>query len=286
MQNLKSSQFWKQTTPGTIWKSFQYVSWRFKLSNWIIWQYLDNQCITVRQRTTRYHLCTLVSYSCALFLHISLLPLFSCCTFWRSASCYTFFVLHLFRVALLPNCTFSYCTLFKLHFFVLYSFTLFTVQLFVCCTLFILQLSSCYTIFMLHFISFGLSLLTPFLFYSFHGALFRRCFSSHCALFIINSFMLHSFHVAAFNSSTLLVLYSFHNALSHRNRPCFTYIMLRSFKDSLFHTAIFSCCTLSFLLHCFHVELYQIVQSSCYIFWEHLQPLFLSWALNKRVRRT
>ena len=155
------------------------------------------------------------------------------------------FMLHFFCVALVSCCTFLCCTLF-------------TVQLFVC--------SSCYTIFMLHFFSFGLSLLTPFLFYSFHGALFGRCFSSHCALFIMNSFMLHSFHVAAFNSSTLLVLYSFHNALSHGNRPLFTYIMLRSFKDSLFHTAIFSCCTLSFLLHRFHVELYHIVLSSCYIF--------------------
>ena len=172
------------------------------------------------------------------------------------------FMLHFFCVALVSCCTFLCCTLF-------------TVQLFVCCTLFIVQLSSCYTIFMLHFFSFGLSLLTPFLLYSFHGALFRRCFSSHCALFIMNSFMLHSFHVAAFNSSTLLVLYSFHNALSHWNRPCFTYIMLRSFKDSLFHTAIFSCFTLSFLLHRFHVELYQIVLSSCYIFWKHLQPVFV-----------
>ena len=172
--------------------------------------------------------------------------------------CCTCFVLHFSRIALFHIPLFSSCTFL--------CCTLFTVHLFVCCTLFILQLSSCYTIFMLHFISFGLSLLTPFLFYSFHGALFRRCFSSHCALFIINSFMLHSLHVAAFNSSTLLVLYSFHNALSHRNRPCFTYIMLRSFKDSLFHTAIFSCCTLSFLLHCFHVELYQIVISSCHIF--------------------
>ena len=151
----------------------------------------------------------------------------------------------------------------------------FMLHLFSCWTLFMLQIFSCYTIFMWHFFRFGPSLLTRFLFHSLHGALFWCCFSSHCALFILHSSMPHSFHVAAFISSTFLVLYSFHNALFHGNLPCITYIMLWTFKAALFHIAIFSFCTLSFLLHFFHVALYQVVLSPCYIFWKHLQSIFV-----------
>ena len=129
-----------------------------------------------------------------------------------------------------------------------------------------LQIFSCYTIFMLHFFRFGPSLLTRFLFHSLHGVLFSCCFSSHCALFILHSSMSHAFHVADFISSTFLVLYSFHNALFPGNLPCITYIMLWTFKVALFHIAIFSCYTLSFLLHFFHVALYQVVLTSYYIF--------------------
>ena len=80
--------------------------------------------------------------------------MFSCCTFCALFSYCTFFHVGLF----------SCCTIFPLHFFF-------------CSTLFMLQF------FMLHFFQFGPSLLTCFLFYSFHDFIFHCCFFSHCTLF-------------------------------------------------------------------------------------------------------
>ena len=163
----------------------------------------------------------------------------------------TFFVLHSFRVAIF----------FVLHsfdvaiFYVLQSFHVapsfvlgsfhvapsFLLHIFFYSTLFMLQF------FMLHILQFKPALLNCFLFYSFHGALFCCCFSSHCKLFTLHSSMSHSFHVVPFFSSAFLMLYSFYNALSHGSLPCCVYIILQSFKAALFRIAIFSYCTLSFL---------------------------------------
>ena len=147
----------------------------------------------------------------------------------------------------------------------------FHVAAFSWCTLFMLQRFWCYTIFMLHlWKSFW-----PVFFYSFHVALFRCCFSSHWALLILHSSMSHSFHVAAFVSSTF---------------SCCTFSIMHSLMV-IFHASLisccrllrllffimqfFSCCTLSFLLHFFHVALYQVVLFSCYIFRKLLQSIFV-----------
>ena len=122
--------------------------------------------------------------------------------------------------------------------FVLGSFHVapsFLLHIFFYSTLFMLQF------FMLHILQFKPALLNCFLFYSFHGALFCCCFSSHCALFILHSSMSHSFHVESFISSTFLVLYFFHKA----------------FPMAIFHASLTSCCGLLrlyfFILRFFHV---------------------------------
>ena len=64
-------------------------------------------------------LCSIVHYSCALFLYFTMaIYIFSCCTF---------FTLHSFHVPLVsyapfPSSTFLFSNLFMLDFFVLYSF--------------------------------------------------------------------------------------------------------------------------------------------------------------------
>ena len=121
-----------------------------------------DQCITIRQRTTRYpfvhpnalFLCTFFAYftlalfSCFLvLLHVAL------------ASCRTFSVLHSFRIWLYPYLTLSM----TLYFFIWQSLAVFSSSLFSCCTLFMLHLfvyctalTSCCTFFILH--SFQVSL--------------------------------------------------------------------------------------------------------------------------------
>ena len=160
---------------------------------------VHDQCITVRQRTARYHLCTLVHYSRALFLHILLLSIFSCCTFCRFASCCNYFMFYFFCVALFPNCTFSYCTLFKLH--------LLRVVHFSCCTCFCVALFSCYICFVLH--TFRVALFTCCTFFVLHY--FQVAHFLCCTLFVLHFSVLHfsfsifySFHVAPF-----FVLYYF-----------------------------------------------------------------------------
>ena len=88
----------------------------------------NDQCITVRQRTVRY---LFVPYSACISLFQ--FTFFSCCTF---------FMLHFFRTASFPCCSFLCSNLFMLHFFS-------------CCTLFMYYSISCDTftrcnVFVLH----------------------------------------------------------------------------------------------------------------------------------------
>ena len=84
----------------------------------------ENQCITVRQRTTRY---SSVHFS-ALFMCTFFSSIFHSCRHFHVAlfSCYTIFLLHFGQVAFFPCYTFS-----VLKFFVLHSFR---VAIFLCCT--------------------------------------------------------------------------------------------------------------------------------------------------------
>ena len=158
----------------------------------------------------------------------------------------TFFVLHSFRVAIFFVLhSFDVAIFYVLQFFhVAPSFVLGSFHV---APSFLLHIFFYSTLFMLHILQFKPALLNCFLFYSFHGALFCCCFSSHCKLFTLHSSMSHSFHVVPFFSSAFLMLYSFYNALSHGSLPCCVYIILQSFKAALFRIAIFSYCTLSFL---------------------------------------
>ena len=161
---------------------------------------------------------------------------------------------------------------------------------------------SCYTIFMLHFFHFRPSLLTRFLFYSFHGVLFAAIFrlTSHflyytllyytfyitlfcITLFILHSSVSHSFHVAIFISSTFLVFYFFHNALSHGNLLiilCCGLLRLHFFVLRFSHVAHFHFYCIFFILH--FTRLYFLLV----IFSESIYNPFLSWVLNERVIRT
>ena len=100
-----------------------------------------------------------------------------------------------------------------------------SVSLFSCCIFFSLEL-----------------LLWPvFCFTLFNMSFFAAAFS------LTAHFSNYSFQVAPFFSSTFLMLYSFHNALSHGHLPWCAYIMLRSFKAAIFHIATCSYCPISFL---------------------------------------
>ena len=110
--------------------------------------------------------------------------IFSWCTHVEPFLCRTVFMLYLL------------CTLFILHLF-------FHVGLFSCDVFFLLHTSlvalfSCCSFFTLHFFKFGPSLLTSFLFYCFHGAVFFAAFPhnahvSHYTLSCRTHFMLHHF---------------------------------------------------------------------------------------------
>ena len=168
-----------------------------------------HQGIMVRQQMSRYPVFTLVHYSWAFFLHISLLHSFHVAPFLvllcvALASCFTFFVMHSFRVGLYPCCTFSYCTLFRLHFFCVIPCsccTFLCVAPFSCCTF--SRVAPCCIHFMLHF----------FVLHSFRVALFRVALFPRCTFF-----MLYSFHVASsfvlsrFHIAPFYVLHSFHVA--------------------------------------------------------------------------
>ena len=139
-----------------------------------------HQGIMVRQQMSRYPVFTLVHYSWAFFLHISLLHSFHVAPFLvllcvALASCVTFFVMHSFRVGLYPCCTFSYCTLFRLHFFCVIPCsccTFLCVAPFSCCTF--SRVAPCCIHIMLHF----------FVLHSFRVALFRVAHFSCCTLFM------------------------------------------------------------------------------------------------------
>ena len=175
---------------------------------------VQNQYITIRQRTARY----LFVHSSALFLYTFFayftLAFFLCCIFSRVASCCTRFKSHFFCVAL--SCTFS-----VLHFFHIALFSLFTffvlytlcVALFSWCTLFMLHLFSCCTVFMLYLL---------------------------CTLF-----MLHFFRVVHYSCCTFSMLHSFHVELFS-----FTFFVLSRFHVKLFCVALLSYCTFSRVASC------------------------------------
>ena len=231
-----------------------------------------------------------------LFLHGTLLIFY--CIFFHDAPWYFFrvlffsccFILHLAasccNVAVLLSWTifmlcFFHTTVFSSWAFFVVHFScraIFRVLMFSCCILCALFSSCTFVLGSFHvapFFSLDLQF-WPVLFYSFHGVPFRCCFYSHCACFTLHSSMSLSFHVVPFFSRTFFIWYFFHNTLSHGNPPCCSYIMLLSFKASLFHIAIFSCCTflflcIFFLLHFFRLYyLLAIASESIYnivLFW-------------------
>ena len=176
---------------------------------------MQHQCITLRQRMVRYHLCTLVHYSCALlFAYFTIATFFMLHLF---SFCFMLQLLHvaLFCVAVAPCCTFS-----KMHFFILYSFQV--------------ALFSCYNLFMLHLFC---------VLHSFHVAHVLCCTFS----------VLHIFYIALFSSCTFFVLYTFRVAL-FRVALLFFMLHLFSCCTML-HCNFFrivSCCSF-FKLHYFHV---------------------------------
>ena len=195
-----------------VWKKF-YFKWSSRAASVCFFcSTRSDQCITVRQRTARYHLCTLVHYSRALFLHILLLSIFSCCTFCRFASCCNYFMFYFFCVALFPNCTFSYCTLFKLH--------LLRVVHFSCCTFFCVALFSCYICFVLNFFSVALfSYCTIFKLHIFCVVHFSCC-TFLCCTFLFpfcTLFMLHLFSCCSFFVFYCFRSLSFHKHTNHRH---------------------------------------------------------------------
>ena len=168
-----------------------------------------DQCITIRQRTTRYpfvHRNAL--FLCTFFAYFTL-ALFSCCSFSRVASCCTRFMSHFFCVALI-----SYMTLSVFDF--IHDFILF------------------------HMAVFGsLFKFAFFVLYPVHVAPFCLLHCTHLVL--------HFFHIALFSSFTFFVLHTFRVALfkiidclSHKNtkKHCYkksliTYVK-KTFKSSSF----------------------------------------------------
>ena len=200
-------------------------------------------------------------------------------------SYFSFFISQCFHHDLFSRCNFFMSHLFSCcNVFMLYiSWTIFMLHLFPCwvlpCfTIFLSHIFSCSTLFMLHFFQFGHSLLTCFLFCSFRVPFFAAAFSlnanfSHCILPCRTRFMLHLFSLALFSCCTLFKMHS---------------------PVAIFHAALTSCCGLlglyfsfcnlpisDFMLHTFtfmyflHVALYQVLLSSCFIFWKHLQSTFV-----------
>ena len=152
------------------------------------------QCITVRQWTARYHLCTLVHYSCALFCifysyHFYMRHLLSLSFMLQLHHVAPFCVLDSFHVALVLCCT---------HLF----------SLFPCCTFFILLSFQ-----VAHFLCRGLFMLQfSVLRFSFHVALFSCCTFSTVALFSCCNFCV-LFSCYTFFVCTLFVLHFFHDTL-------------------------------------------------------------------------
>ena len=163
--------------------------------------------------------------------------------------CCTLFMLQFFQVAAFLFCThtvpFSCCNFFLLHSSPL---ALFHVALFHFCILLLLHFICC-NFFLLHFFQCGLSVLTCFMLFSFHGALALALFIIHFPMAIslpyTQSSMLHSYDIAVFSDFTF---------------SCSNFFML--------HSSV---------LHFFHVAPCLAVLSSCYIFQKNLQIHFLCW---------
>ena len=135
--------------------------------------------------------------SCCTFAYCTLfkLHLFSCCFMLHSCSCYTFFVLHSFRVAISRVADFSSCTLFHVAPFCI-----------ACCTFFMLHLFACYTFFMLHLFC-SASCCTHFLLHFFRVALISCCtFSVLHFLHVVLFSCCTCFRFALFSCCTLLTL--------------------------------------------------------------------------------
>ena len=166
---------------------------------------VHDQCITVRQRTARYHSSALLT--CTFFAYFTLIIYFM---LYLLSFC---FMLQLPHVLLFLCCAFS-----ELHFFILHSFqvapftcyALLMLHLFLCCTLFMLHLFcvahiSCSTFSVLHFFRIALcSSCTFFVLYTFRVALFCvALFFSHFLLFSCCTF----FRVVLFSRFTVLLFY-------------------------------------------------------------------------------
>ena len=177
----------------------------------------------VRQQMSRYPVFTLVHYSWAFFLHISLLHSFHVAPFLVLlcvvlASCLTFFC----------NALISCWALSVLHFFILHSFqvalflchTMFMLHFFVCCTLLLLHLFSCCS--MLH---------------SHHVALFCVALISCCTFPCCTFSALHIFHVVLFSCGIFfrVVPFSYCTFLRVALLSCCTFYLIAS------------CCTLFML---------------------------------------
>ena len=173
-------------------------------------------------------------FLCIFFAYF-ILALFSCRTFSRAASsCFRFmshfFVLHSFCVWFYR--TFSYGTLFKLHFFHVASCSFVS---FLCVSLFssciFSRVTLCCTHFMLHLFCVALiSCCTFFVLHSFQVSLFLCC-----TLLMLHFSVSHHFQFSLFLSITFAPFFVLH---------CFDVV---PFVHS-FHVALFSCCTV-FMLH-------------------------------------
>ena len=138
-----------------------------------------------------------------------------------------------------------------------------------------------------HFFVLQCFYIVPFV-YSFHVASFfvLQCFyvvpfvySFHAAPFSV----LHSFHVAVFISSTFLVLYFFHNALSHGNlliTSCCGLLRLHVFVLRFSHVAHFHFYCIFFILHFTRLYFLLVISS------ESIYNPLLPWVLNEWVIRT
>ena len=172
--------------------------------------------------------------SCTLFmLHLLSSCTFSCCTFFRVASCCTHFMLHYLRVTL-----YLWCTFFVLSFFMLHSLD---VALFFVLQTYPVPIFSYYIFFIL---------------YSFHVALFSVLHSFHIA----PSFVMHCSNFFFFFFFFFCVFFHFTPHLNFAVLSSCTFVIFYLFIYffsywSLFVPKLFLCCahvTPFFVVHCFH----------------------------------
>ena len=217
--------------------------------------------------------------SCTLFmLHLLSSCTFSCCTFFRVASCCTHFMLHYLRVTLYLCCTFFVLSFFMLHsldvalffvlqtypvpifsyyiFFILYSFhvALFSVlhsfhiapSFVMHCSNFFFFFFFCVCCFMLH----------PILILQFCQVALSSYFIYLSIFFHIEAFLSLNFFCAAlmshlFSWCTVFILYLF-CSLFMLHLFCVGFFAYRTFFFCIYPPlGLFSCCNF-FMLHFFH----------------------------------